>query len=78
MHKTTEPTASRCSPRTLTTQIVPLTPRVRRAIHTTAATIRPGLQVLRAGGIVSSVFFMCLADRVWFLLVLNRYDRRSM
>ena len=41
---------------------------VSGAINTTAATIRPGMQVLKpAGGekaLVSSVFFMCLPDRV--------------
>ena len=64
---------ARTQPRTIL-----LTPCVRRAVHTTAATIRPGLQVLRAGGIVSSVFFMCLADRVCFFLLLNQCDRPSM
>lgn len=41
-----------------------------RAVHTTAATIRPGLQVLRSKAIplVSSVFFMCLPDRVHSIL----------
>ncbi|MCV2489129.1 phosphate acetyltransferase [Geodermatophilus sp. YIM 151500] len=40
---------------------------VSGATHTTAHTIRPGLELLRSpegGGLVSSVFFMCLADRV--------------
>ncbi len=38
---------------------------VSGAAHTTAHTIRPALELLRpAGGLVSSVFFMCLADRV--------------
>jgi phosphate acetyltransferase len=39
---------------------------VSGAVHTTAATIRPGMQVLRSKAIplVSSVFFMCLPDRV--------------
>ncbi len=39
---------------------------VSGSVHTTAHTIRPALEVLRAndGGVVSSVFFMCLADRV--------------
>lgn len=39
---------------------------VSGAIHTTASTIRPALQVLRSGGgsLVSSVFFMCLPDKV--------------
>ena len=40
---------------------------VSGATHTTAATIRPGLQVLRTkdSPLVSSVFFMCLPDKVW-------------
>lgn len=39
---------------------------VSGAMHTTAATIRPGLQVLRTkdSPLVSSVFFMCLPDKV--------------
>ena len=39
---------------------------VSGARHTTAATIRPGLQVLRTkdSPLVSSVFFMCLPDKV--------------
>mmetsp|Transcript_19763 Transcript_19763/g.42939 ORF Transcript_19763/g.42939 Transcript_19763/m.42939 type:complete len:805 (-) Transcript_19763:957-3371(-) len=40
---------------------------VSGAIHTTAATIRPAMQVLKLPGVstlVSSVFFMCLPDRV--------------
>jgi phosphate acetyltransferase len=40
---------------------------VSGAAHTTAETIRPAFEVIRAApdaGIVSSVFFMCLADRV--------------
>jgi phosphate acetyltransferase len=39
---------------------------VSGATHTTAATIRPGLQVLRTkdSPLVSSVFFMCLPDKV--------------
>lgn len=39
---------------------------VSGAKHTTAATIRPGLQVLRTkdSPLVSSVFFMCLPDKV--------------
>lgn len=41
---------------------------VSGALHTTAATIRPGMQVLKAPGqgktLVSSVFFMCLPDKV--------------
>ena len=39
---------------------------VSGATHTTAATIRPGLQVLRTkdSPLVSSVFFMCLSDKV--------------
>ncbi|GLC50353.1 hypothetical protein PLESTB_000369800 [Pleodorina starrii] len=39
---------------------------VSGAIHTTASTIRPALQVLKSpdSGLVSSVFFMCLPDRV--------------
>lgn len=41
---------------------------VSGAINTTAATIRPGMQVLKPAGaekaLVSSVFFMCLPDRV--------------
>lgn len=40
--------------------------RCCRAVHTTAATIRPGLQVLRSKAVplVSSVFFMLLPDKV--------------
>ncbi len=37
---------------------------VSGAAHTTAATIRPALEMLRGEGIVSSAFFMCLPDRV--------------
>jgi phosphate acetyltransferase len=40
---------------------------VSGAVHTTADTIRPALQLIRTRegvSIVSSVFFMCLADRV--------------
>jgi len=40
---------------------------VSGATHTTAATIRPGFEIIKTQpgvGIVSSVFFMCLADRV--------------
>ena len=37
---------------------------VSGAAHTTAHTIRPAFEILRALGLVSSVFFMCLADRV--------------
>ena len=39
---------------------------VSGAQHTTAATIRPGLQVLRTkdSPLVSSVFFMCLPEKV--------------
>jgi len=40
---------------------------VSGAAHTTAATIRPGFEIIKTQpgvGIVSSVFFMCLADRV--------------
>ena len=38
---------------------------VSGAIHTTAATIRPAMQVLKGDSTrVSSVFFMCLSDRV--------------
>jgi phosphate acetyltransferase len=38
---------------------------VSGATHTTAHTIRPALELLRGpDGLVSSVFFMCLADRV--------------
>ncbi|MBW2408654.1 MAG: phosphate acetyltransferase, partial [Deltaproteobacteria bacterium] len=40
---------------------------VSGAIHTTGETIRPALQIIRTRpgvSIVSSVFFMCLADRV--------------
>ena len=40
---------------------------VAGAVHTTAATVRPALQILgtRPGGrLVSSVFFMCLPDEV--------------
>jgi phosphate acetyltransferase len=36
---------------------------VSGAVHTTAHTIRPAFEILRLG-LVSSVFFMCLADRV--------------
>jgi phosphate acetyltransferase len=36
---------------------------VSGAAHTTAHTIRPAFEILRLG-LVSSVFFMCLADRV--------------
>ena len=36
---------------------------VSGARHTTAQTIRPSFEILRSG-LVSSVFFMCLADRV--------------
>ena len=38
---------------------------VSGAIHTTAATVRPAMQVLKGNSTrVSSVFFMCLSDRV--------------
>ncbi|GBF96450.1 ferredoxin-dependent glutamate synthase [Raphidocelis subcapitata] len=37
---------------------------VSGAIHTTAATIRPAMQVLKTDSLVSSVFFMCLPDKV--------------
>ncbi|NSC23975.1 phosphate acetyltransferase [Streptomyces albus subsp. chlorinus] len=40
---------------------------VSGAVHSTAATVRPAFEVIRTkpdAGIVSSVFFMCLADRV--------------
>jgi phosphate acetyltransferase len=37
---------------------------VSGATHTTAQTIRPSLELLRTESIVSSVFLMCLADRV--------------
>ncbi len=37
---------------------------VSGAAHTTAATIRPALELLRGPGMVSSAFFMCLPDRV--------------
>jgi phosphate acetyltransferase len=40
---------------------------VSGAAHTTAATIRPAFEIVRASpdvSVVSSVFFMCLADRV--------------
>eukprot|EP00879_Flechtneria_rotunda_P022313 GHRR01023542.1.p1 GENE.GHRR01023542.1~~GHRR01023542.1.p1 ORF type:complete len:435 (+),score=146.59 GHRR01023542.1:558-1862(+) len=37
---------------------------VSGAIHTTAATIRPAMQVLKTKTLVSSVFFMCLPDKV--------------
>ncbi|PNW69941.1 hypothetical protein CHLRE_17g699000v5 [Chlamydomonas reinhardtii] len=39
---------------------------VSGAIHTTASTIRPALQMLKnpASSLVSSIFFMCLPDRV--------------
>ncbi|WP_017584973.1 phosphate acetyltransferase [Nocardiopsis ganjiahuensis] len=36
---------------------------VSGAVHTTAQTVRPSFEILRSG-LVSSVFFMCLADRV--------------
>ncbi|WP_039831366.1 phosphate acetyltransferase [Nocardiopsis valliformis] len=36
---------------------------VSGAVHTTAQTIRPSFEILRSG-LVSSVFFICLADRV--------------
>ncbi len=43
---------------------------VSGAKHTTAATIRPGLQVLRTkdSPLVSSVFFMCLPDKARILV----------
>ncbi|MBP2702597.1 phosphate acetyltransferase [Microbispora sp. RL4-1S] len=40
---------------------------VSGAVHTTAHTIRPAFEIIRTSpgvGVVSSVFFMCLADRV--------------
>jgi hypothetical protein len=37
---------------------------VSGSVHTTAATIRPAMQVLRTPSLVSSVFFMCLPDKV--------------
>jgi len=40
---------------------------VSGAAHTTAATIRPAFEIIRSApgvSVVSSVFFMCLADRV--------------
>ncbi len=40
---------------------------VSGAAHTTAATIRPGFEIIKTNpgaNVVSSVFFMCLADRV--------------
>jgi len=37
---------------------------VSGACHTTAATIRPAMQVLRTPNLVSSCFFMCLPDKV--------------
>lgn len=37
---------------------------VSGAIHTTAATIRPAMQVLKTPNLVSSIFFMCLPDKV--------------
>ncbi|GGO92827.1 hypothetical protein GCM10012280_43890 [Wenjunlia tyrosinilytica] len=40
---------------------------VSGAVHSTAATIRPGFEIIRTApgaSIVSSVFFMCLADKV--------------
>jgi phosphate acetyltransferase len=37
---------------------------VSGAVHSTAHTIRPALQLLRGTGLVSSVFFMCLPDQV--------------
>jgi len=41
---------------------------VSGATHTTANTIRPSFEVIKAkpdAGIVSGAFFMCMADRVW-------------
>lgn len=37
---------------------------VSGAMHTTAATVRPAMQVLKTDKLVSSVFFMCLPDKV--------------
>ena len=37
---------------------------VSGAVHSTAHTIRPALQLLKGTGLVSSVFFMCLPDQV--------------
>lgn len=37
---------------------------VSGAVHSTAHTIRPALQLLKGAGLVSSVFFMCLPDQV--------------
>lgn len=37
---------------------------VSGSIHTTAATIRPAMQVLKTPNLVSSIFFMCLPDKV--------------
>lgn len=42
---------------------------VSGSIHTTAATIRPAMQVLKTPNLVSSVFFMCLPDKVRGLCV---------
>ena len=49
---------------------------VSGARHTTAATIRPGLQVLRTkdSPLVSSVFFMCLPDKVQDVLNAGLFD----
>jgi len=41
---------------------------VSGAIHSTANTVRPALQIIKtkpSASIVSSVFFMCLAEKVW-------------
>ncbi len=40
---------------------------VSGATHTTANTIRPALQLLRSHSkqLISSVFFMCLPNKVW-------------
>ncbi len=41
---------------------------VSGAIHSTANTVRPALQIIKTkpgASIVSSVFFMCLAEKVW-------------
>lgn len=40
---------------------------VSGSIHTTAATIRPAMQVLKTPNLVSSIFFMCLPDKVRIL-----------
>ena len=53
---------------------------VSGARHTTAATIRPGLQVLRTqdSPLVSSVFFMCLPDKVQVLQHIAKADQPAL